>query len=149
MTNNTITNNSAAIGGGICCWGDSNPTLTNTILWGNTAGGDGDQVALLQRNCDPFLYYCNVQGGMTAFKGWGADPNYDTSRYQDNIDADPLFASPSGGSGTGSDGLAADWSLLAGSPCIDKGGLPDSLSLPLRIWWTTQESAGTSGLMNT
>jgi len=96
----------------------SNPTLRNTILWGNTAFTSGSQVYLYDEASDPNFYYCDVQGGTAAFELNG---NFYTGIYQNNIDSDPLFVAPSGGSGTGYNGVTADWSLQNGSPCIDTG----------------------------
>ena len=120
LTNNTISKNIATTGGGICCHNNSGPTLTNTILWENTAEY-GSQVALLQNTCDPHFYYCNIQGGLPAFGGAGADSDYDISRYKNNIGLDPLFAVPSYSAGADFDGLSADWTLQAASPCINAG----------------------------
>jgi hypothetical protein len=38
-----------------------------------------------------------------------------------NIDRNPLFSLPSQGSGIGFDGIQAEWSLSAQSPCINAG----------------------------
>ncbi len=129
LINNTIVHNSASAGGGICLWGDSAPEIVNTILWGNTAGDVENQVALLQKTCDPYLSYCNVQGGSAAFSGWGAGSKYDASRYLNNIDENPMFVNHSNGVGANFDGLSANWALQANSPCINKG-TPDITGLP-------------------
>jgi parallel beta-helix repeat protein len=115
ISNNTISGNSASIsGGGINVDDTANPILRNTILYGNSAGS-GSQVNLRDTDCDPYFYYCDVQGGTAAFAGSGSGANYDTSRYQNNIDAAPLFV---GG---------GDCHLQSGSPCIDAG---DNNSVP-------------------
>jgi parallel beta-helix repeat protein len=116
--NSTITNNIAANGGGLFCNQASNPGFRNCILYGNTAGTGGPQVLLFDDGSDPAFYYCDVQGGSAAFELNG---NFYTGTYQNNINADPKFASPSGGSGTGFNGTTADWSLQDTSTCIDKG----------------------------
>jgi hypothetical protein len=73
VTNCTFTGNSAgSSGGGMFNW-DSNPTITNCILWNDTPDEISDVV------CSPIVSYCDVQGG---YSGTG------------NIDADPLFADP-------------------------------------------------------
>jgi parallel beta-helix repeat protein/predicted outer membrane repeat protein len=128
LINNTIVHNSASSGGGICLLGDSDPELINTILWGNIADSAENQVALLQKTCDPYLSYCNVQGGTASFTGWGAGSKYDTTRYQNNIDADPLFVSPSGGVGKDYDGLSGNWGFQINSHCINNG-IPDITGL--------------------
>jgi hypothetical protein len=47
-----------------------------------------------------------------------------------SIDDYPQFTNPSGGAGIEYDGLAADWTLLETSPCINKG-TPDTTGLNL------------------
>jgi photosystem II stability/assembly factor-like uncharacterized protein len=131
IINNTIINNSANYGGGIyfnSVFGYSantneNPSLFNNIIWGNTASIGGSQVYLAGEGSDPNFYYCDVQGGSTAFDVNGT--TY-TGNYQNNIDLDPLFVAPSGGSGTNFNGLIADWSLQNNSPCIDAGNPLDT-----------------------
>ena len=128
--NNTISYNSCAYGSGggitcnignggaLYCANSSNLTIRNCILYNNTAVISGEQVFLYDELSDPNFYYCDVQGASTAF---GLNGNFYTGIYQNNINADPLFASPSGGSGTGYNGITADWSLQSTSPCIDAG----------------------------
>ncbi|MFH1320098.1 MAG: YCF48-related protein [Bacteroidota bacterium] len=118
LINNTISNNSAVNGGAICCRLVGQPTFRNTILWGNTASTSGAQVFLETEDSDPNFYYCDVQGGTAAF---GINGNIYSGTYQNNINSDPLFVAPSGGSGTGYNSLYADWSLQNTSPCIDAG----------------------------
>ncbi|OFY65596.1 MAG: hypothetical protein A3H98_11795 [Bacteroidetes bacterium RIFCSPLOWO2_02_FULL_36_8] len=118
ILNNTISNNSATTGGGLFCNTNSDPTLRNTILWGNVASTSGAQVYLYDEASDPDFYYCDIQGGTAAFSLNG---NFYLGTYQNNIDTDPFFVSPSGGSGTGFNGLTANWSLQNSSPCIDAG----------------------------
>lgn len=90
LTNCTISGNWARRGGGVRCSSMSTPVLTNCILWGNTR----DQVS--SYGGDPFLTYCDVEGG---YEGEG------------NIDSPPLFRS------------IRSFSYLLGpnSPCIDAG----------------------------
>lgn len=118
LTNNTIANNSAVKGGALYCENTSTPTFRNCIIYGNTASTSGAQVYLYDEPSDPNFYYCDVQGGTAAFD---ANGNFYTGTYQNNINANPLFVSPSGGSGTGFNGVTADWSLQSGSTCIDSG----------------------------
>ncbi len=91
-TNNTIANNVAfAPGGGVMLFSSSSVTMTNGIVWGNTApsqpqiGGFAGSVA-----------YSDVQGG---FSGAG------------NFAADPLFVDAPNG----------DYHLHVDSPCFDAG----------------------------
>jgi len=118
FTNFTITNNSAVNGGALYCELSSSPVFRNCIIYGNNASSGGSQVFLNDDTSDPAFNYCDVQGGSASFELNG---NFYTGTYQNNINADPLFVSPSGGSGSGYNGLTADWSLQNTSPCIDAG----------------------------
>ncbi|MBI5540618.1 MAG: right-handed parallel beta-helix repeat-containing protein [Bacteroidia bacterium] len=118
ITNSTIANNSAVNGGAIYCTNATNPILLNTILWGNTASISGQQLYLSDEDCDPNIYYSNVQGGTASFELNG---NFFTGNYSNNINMNPLFVLPSGGSGTGYNGVTANWSLQSTSPCINAG----------------------------
>jgi parallel beta-helix repeat protein len=128
INNNTISNNTAAKGGALFFTLYSSLSIYNTILWGNTASTSGQQMYLDDENSDPDFYYCDVQGGSAAF-GLNGSIFY-TGIYQNNIDTVPSFVSPSAGSGTGYNGIAADWSLQAASPCIN-AGTPDTTGLSL------------------
>lgn len=127
LTNNTISNNSALFGGALYCEGSSSPVLRNTILWGNMGTLGGIEVYLEDEGSDPDFYHCDVRGGTEAF---GLNFNLYTGVYEDNLNAHPLFVSPSGGSGTGFNGAVADWSLQGISPCINAGD-PDGIYPPL------------------
>lgn len=105
-------------GGAVYCTDNANPILKNTILYGNTASTSGAHLFLNDEGSDPDFYYCDVQGGKAAF---AVNSNFYTGIYQSNIDADPLFVAPSGYSGIDFNGITADWSLQAGSPCINTG----------------------------
>jgi parallel beta-helix repeat protein/predicted outer membrane repeat protein len=116
--NSSIANNSSANGGALYCAGSSTPVFRNCIIYGNTASVGGTQVFLFDDASDPNFYYCDVQGSSEAFD---LNENFYTGSYQNNINTDPLFVSPSGGSGNGFNGTTADWSLQSSSSCIDKG----------------------------
>ncbi|NTW31659.1 MAG: T9SS type A sorting domain-containing protein [Bacteroidetes bacterium] len=118
LTNNILTNNSASNNGGALSCSDGSPIFRNCIIYGNTAATSGTQIYLYDDSSDPKFYYSDIQGGTAAFE---LNNNFYTGAYQNNIDTDPLFATPSGGSGTGYNGLTADWSLQNSSPCIDAG----------------------------
>jgi len=118
ITNNTISNDSSSYGGGIFYGNSSSPILVNNILWGNYADTNGHQVYLSDSASAPSFSYCDIQGDTTDF-GIGAG-SY-TGSYTNNINTDPLFVSPSDSAGSGFNGLAADWSLLSCSPCINAG----------------------------
>lgn len=128
INNNTISNNSASKGGALFFTLYSSLSLYNTVLWGNTASTSGPQVYIDDENSDPNFYFCDVQGGATAF-GLNGSIFY-TGMYQNNIDTTPLFVFPSAGSGIGYNGVTADWSLQIGSPCIN-AGTPDTTGLGL------------------
>jgi hypothetical protein len=118
IINNTVTNNFALKGGALFCNSLSNPVLQNTIFWGNAAT-TGNQIYLNDDSSDPNFSYCDVQGGSMAF-GLNSNVFY-LGTYQNNINSDPLFVLPSSGSGTGFNGVIANWSLQNSSPCINAG----------------------------
>ena len=118
ITNNTIANNHADNGGALYFRATSSPTIRNTLLWGNTAGSSGQQVNIEDEGSDPNFYYCDVQGGSDAFE---VNFTIYTGTYQNNLDTVPLFVAASAGSGSGFDGVIADWSLQSASPCINAG----------------------------
>ncbi|MHC4394473.1 MAG: right-handed parallel beta-helix repeat-containing protein [Planctomycetota bacterium] len=103
ITGCTITENTAAIlAGGIYCYGSSNMTVTNTILWDNTAAEIFVDDTSIQ------LSYCDIQDpdnniicGSGGIVNWG----------EGNIDADPYFVDPNSG----------DYHLLSYSQGIDGG----------------------------
>ena len=79
INSNTLSGNSAGdAGGGIYCV-DSSPTITNSVLWGDTAQ-NGPEIYV--ESGDPIVTYCDVQGG---WPGGG------------NLDFHPLFRDPQDG----------------------------------------------------
>ncbi len=120
VINSTIVFNTAGshgYGGGNCVGDHSTSTMVNTILWGNTALGGGQQAVVGYRS-HLSIEYSDVEGGrppiLVGYMGsltWGAEI----------IDADPGFidSSPS----------APDLHLIPGSPCIDSG-TNDAAGLP-------------------
>ncbi|MEZ4387238.1 MAG: right-handed parallel beta-helix repeat-containing protein [Candidatus Krumholzibacteriia bacterium] len=119
LTNNTIAGNSASQGGGIyATWHSvgiiipSEPILTNTVVYGNTAGA-GAQL-LVNTNCAASLRYCDVQdlasGGIQG----------SAILVEGNLDLPPAWT----GDGDHPYALAAD------SPCRD-AGTPDCSGLLL------------------
>ncbi len=114
----TISGNRASkYGGGFFCYVFSSPTITNSILWGNTST-DGHEIALMNHDNNPSTLsaiYSDVQGGAAdAYIESGCTLDLDGT----NIDADPLFVK----------GPLHDYYLSqvasgqdADSPCIDAG----------------------------
>jgi hypothetical protein len=105
-------------GGGIYVYATGDATVVNSVLWGNSARLEGQQLHLRTLAPDvPRLTvsYSDVQGGQSAVGGsgtlvWGPA----------NIDQDPSFVDLDGADGTignEDDNLR----LLPGSPCVDAG----------------------------
>jgi len=93
IMNNTITGNTAIdIGGGIgyrAGIGVSTPTITNSIVWGNTAR-EGSEIAVT-RNAILTAAYCNVRPGpTTVYIEDGASLNWTAGQINQN----PRFADP-------------------------------------------------------
>ncbi len=121
MINVTIANNYASnFGGALFCDVAALPNLYNCILWGDTASGIGGGNEMFQNDnlSAASFYYCNVQGGKSAF---GLGPNFYTGTYFSNINSNPMFVSQSAAPGIAYDGMGANWKLKTGSPCIDSG----------------------------
>lgn len=114
----TIANNNAVNGGAIYCNNIANPILKNTILWGNTATSNGVEVNLYDEPSDPSFSYCDVEGSSAAFYTNG---NFYLGNYQNNINNNPLFLSPTAGSGVSFNAALANWKLQSTSLCIDAG----------------------------
>jgi hypothetical protein len=119
IVNCTFSDNSAYGywgGGAIIVMTNSSITLTNSILWGNTAE-KGPQISLVGGSIQ-LLSYCNVQGGEAGISyTCGCEYNWGDG----NIDVNPMFV----------DAVSGDYHLLVFSPCIDAGdnsapGLPDT-----------------------
>jgi hypothetical protein len=118
IINCTIVNNSAQeYGGGIYCY-NNNTTITNSILWNNTAPS-GPEIALLEGyHYSPLdvvkITYSDVQGGLASVY---VDPNYTLNWGSGNINIDPLL-------------VLEDYHFTPNSPCIDAG---DNTAIPLRL----------------
>lgn len=114
ITNCTFSGNSSIDGGGVHVDDGSHVTLLNCILWGDSApngpelmmdghwGSNGAGTSILT------VDWSDVEGGPEAVN---RSANYAILkwRYENNIDGDPLFVSPT------------DLHLSEGSPCIDSG----------------------------
>ena len=124
ITNTTISSNVAvSYGGGVAGQGrDNSPvTIGNAILWNNTAGLGGDQLALLSgpsgEPADITVRYSAVQGGEPGvFVESGSLFRWTVG----NTAADPRFRDLGGG----------DYHLLGDSSCIDAA---DNFQVPAYV----------------
>jgi hypothetical protein len=93
ITNNTIAGNVAVdTGGGVGGRGDSisgTPTITNSIIWGNT-GVNGCEIALI-RGATLTVSYSDVQSGASAFY---VEDDCSLNWRDGNIEEYPCFAEP-------------------------------------------------------
>jgi VCBS repeat-containing protein len=110
IVNNTIADNvvvyETCAGGAIRVLGESAaPTVTNCLLWGNTAG-TGDQIAI-KTGATLTVSYSDVQGGEAGVAVQTADCTLNWG--SGNIDSDPQFV----------DSANDDYHIGSGSPCID------------------------------
>jgi len=114
-SNNIIVNNAGMGIGGITIL-SPHVKLYNNIIRENYMYPDNllEQI-YFTGDQNPQVNYCNVQLG---YEGEG------------NVDLEPLFVDPTEGAGLDYDGLAADWSLLDSSPCVNTG-TPDTTGLNL------------------
>lgn len=110
--NNTIVNNlSYDFVGGIVFFSPF-IEMRNNIVYGNEGEWDypsNEQIWTPRTNIQAnFSYGCNPDEPI-YYQGVG------------NIHDDPMFVNPTEGAGPDYDGMAADWSFLPGSPCINSG----------------------------
>lgn len=112
LISNTIANNESASGGGGITAFVAHPEIYNTIIYGNSP----NQVRVSGLQSYPSFYYSNIENGLAGFSGVT-----DNVTYENNIDADPDFESPTADVGSSFDGLAADWNITENSPCFNVG----------------------------
>ena len=113
INNSTIVRNTANYGAGI--YGDTDGSLTNSIVWGN---GDNESDNL----------YGTFTSSYSAIEGGYAGDNIIVL----NDTNPPLFINPSLTAGAEDSTANVDWHLLQGSPCINRGdnsAAMDSLDL--------------------
>jgi PKD repeat protein len=103
LVNNVIAHNESAGGYHVFVF-NSQISIMNSIIQ-----EDGD--IFFAPFGDPTIEYTCITGG---FAGTG------------NIDADPMFENPTAGNGIAYNGMEAQWTLAADSPCIDAGN-PDPM----------------------
>ena len=104
ITNSTISNNTADYGGGMAVYASCEPTVVNSIFWGDTAETYSDEIYIEDDPEYPSsidITYSDIQGGWLS---------------EGNINADPLFVDD-----TSEDISLRDYHLTAESPCIDAG----------------------------
>ena len=118
VINCTVSGNVAAGCGGINNSWDSNPVLSNCILWANRDNGGVDESAQIEGGT-PSVNYCCIQGLTGSLGGTG------------NIDDDPNFTrEPNDGGdgwGVGDNDEPGDLHLTGDSGCIDAG---DNTAVP-------------------
>lgn len=122
LFNNTVVNNLSYnhAGTGIVTYA-YNLELKNNIIFGNET---------LMPGYSPIQIYLSPPSNLIDF-AYSCNPDRpDFYQGEGNIHEDPQFVNPTAGAGPDYDGLAADWSLLDSSPCVN-AGTPDTTSLNL------------------
>jgi len=118
VQNCTISGNTASdFGGGIFNF-DATYTVTNSILWGNTAT-EVPQIYNWSTGTGPTISYSDIQGSGGSSPGWDSALGADGGG---NLDQDPLL-----GPLTDNGGPTPTQALLVGSPAIDTA---DALTCP-------------------
>lgn len=90
----------------------SNAKIYNSIIWGNSDA----QIGINDYQSVSDIIHSCIEGGLSGISGQEYLGN-----YINNIDHDPNFMDPTGGTGHQFDGFSADWTLRAISPCINSG----------------------------
>lgn len=120
-SNNTVANNEGFVHK-ICGLIIISPNIKvrNMIIYGN----ESDEIYW-----DPIQLY--TLDDVKADLAYSCNPDRpDFYEGEGNIHEDPQFVNPTVGAGPDYDGLAADWSLLDSSPCVNTG-TPDTTGLNL------------------
>jgi parallel beta-helix repeat protein len=142
IINNTITNNDTEMsGGGIHSdLSISDPTITNTILWCNTAKLKGNEI-YVSNSAKLSIDYSDVKSGMYSVH---VDPSSTLYWGPGMIDADPLFV-------VGPHGFYYLSQIAAGqstdSPCVNSGSDLAS-NLGMDTLWTRTNSVPDSGVVD-
>ena len=122
LINCTFSRNSAAGNGGGIFVSSYTTTIINSILWGNTAEGLGQQVRL-ENSATLSISHSDVEGGQNpaaASVELDCTLNWGTGNMGEDPEDDPLFVDADGPDdilGNEDD----DLHLQLGSPCIDSG----------------------------
>jgi hypothetical protein len=105
LTNVTISGNFAPYGGGIFNNNSSSPTLSNSIVWGNTASINGSQIFINHPSTTTFNFSCysSEPGDL-----YGAGTFVTTNN---NIISNPKFVNST----------ANDYRIFGNSPCVNTG----------------------------
>jgi hypothetical protein len=121
-------NQASQVGGAMATYGNGSPIVINTIMWGNQASLDGDQI-YNEAGSAPEVAHSLIEdsGGSAA---WDTSLGIDVGG---NLDADPLFL----------DAGAGNLRLLAGSPAIDSGD-STGVNLPVTDLEGNPRIAGTA-----
>jgi parallel beta-helix repeat protein/predicted outer membrane repeat protein len=104
IINCTFSGNSAGEGGAVYCSSSSSPTITNSILWSDSATLGGNEIYIQDSSSLVTLNNSDVTPG--SYGGYPANITENSC-----IHSDPLFVDAAGG----------DYHLQAGSPSIDAG----------------------------
>jgi len=145
LANITFSGNFAGgYGGGIFNWSDSatipaDPTINNSILWGNEAGLGGPQIYMPDLSfASPTFSFSIVQGSGGSGSTWDTNLGLDGGH---NLDADPHFiTNPDAGDGnwlTFTDNEYGDLHLELSSPAVDAG---NNLFVPLDAFDLDQDA---------
>ena len=119
VENSTVVNNMATSnGGGICGYYSFN--VTNSIVWGNHCNGNVSNVGTTNTYYTPNCVYSAVEGG---FAGEGNIALESENTQGGNYS--PMFVHPSLEVGYTDTTSNADWHLMDGSICVNRGN--DSL----------------------
>ncbi|MBT3168879.1 MAG: T9SS type A sorting domain-containing protein [Candidatus Cloacimonetes bacterium] len=126
IINNIIVNNSGNFGSFSLKSGSDVNLINNTIANNNSL----NEMLIFNSNINIvnsiFSFYNNFYMNVGSDVDATYSCIYGGFEGIGNIDADPLFASPSAGYGTEFDGLTASWWTTSNSPCIDAGN-PDAI----------------------
>lgn len=117
MVNNTLSDNTASSGGGIYAFagvlGDIVVDMTNDIIWGNTASGNGNDLFIINVDDEFHSATLTVNASYSDIGDIYNDPT-GPGTYNDignNLDTNPLFLNSAAG----------DYHLLLSSPLINAG----------------------------